>query len=41
MFDRDELGDDPETDTEEVSELCPVCLEPWDDCECEDEEEEA
>lgn len=38
MFDRDELGDDPEED--ELPELCPNCLEPWEDCECEEEEEE-
>ena len=37
MFDRDELGDDPEEDCEEV---CPRCGEPWEDCDCEDEEEE-
>lgn len=40
MFDRDELGDDPELDTEEEdSEICPRCLEPWEDCECDEEEE--
>lgn len=40
MFDRDELGDDPEEDTEDCEELCPVCLEPWEDCECEEEEDD-
>jgi hypothetical protein len=39
MFDRDELGDDPEEDTGEESELCPRCLEPWEDCECEEDDE--
>jgi hypothetical protein len=39
MFDRDELGDDPETDDEE-SECCPECGQPWEECECEEEEEE-
>lgn len=37
MFDPDELGIDPEE--EETPELCPVCFEPWEDCECEEEEE--
>ena len=39
MFDRDELGDDPEEDEEE-RELCPNCLEPLEDCECDEEEED-
>lgn len=39
LFDRDELGDDPEDD-DEFPETCPQCLQPWDDCECEDDEEE-
>ena len=39
-FDRDELGDDPEDDDEEeTGEICPDCLQPLEDCECEDEEE--
>jgi len=37
MFDRDELGIDPEEDDEEV---CPRCLEPIEDCDCEEDEEE-
>jgi hypothetical protein len=37
MFDPDELGIDPEEEEEE--EVCPVCFEPWEDCECEEEEE--
>jgi hypothetical protein len=40
MFDRDELGIDPETDDElDELECCPNCGEPWEDCECENEEE--
>ena len=38
MFDRDELGVDPETDVDE--ETCPVCGQDIDECECEDDEEE-
>lgn len=41
MFDRDELGIDPEEDTgDETEEICPVCLEPIEDCECEEDDEE-
>ena len=39
-FDRDELGDDPEEDQDDL-EYCPVCEEPWDDCECDEEDEDA
>ena len=39
MFDRDELGDDPEEDEEE-GEVCPNCLQPLEDCECDEEEED-
>lgn len=38
LFDRDELGEDPEEDEEDFPEVCPNCLEPWDDCVCEEEE---
>lgn len=38
LFDRDELGDDPEEDDEDDEELetCPECGCPWDECECEE-----
>lgn len=37
MFDRDELGIDPETDEDE-DEVCETCGELLEDCECEVEE---
>lgn len=37
MFDRDELGIDPELD---ACEVCPNCGEPVEDCLCEEDEEE-
>jgi len=40
MFDRDELGVDPETDVDEDSEFCPRCNQLWEDCECDEEDEE-
>ena len=38
FFDRDELGDDPEEDDEELQECCPECMKPWEECECDDDE---
>ena len=37
MFDRDELGIDPELDDEEC---CPECGQPLDECDCDDEDQE-
>ena len=37
LFDRDELGEDPEEDVES-EEICSHCLQPLEDCECDDDE---
>jgi hypothetical protein len=39
MFDRDELGDDPEDDDEQP-ECCGDCGLPWEECECDEEDED-